>query len=58
MTLILLTVKCSDTYEQVFQVTSVYVCENEEMGLNIGHVLVIQSNSCTIHTLKHTHFNI
>jgi hypothetical protein len=29
MTLIILTVKCSDIYEQIFQVTSVYVYENE-----------------------------
>jgi len=25
---------------------------------NKSNVLVIQSNSCTIHTLKYTHFNI
>jgi hypothetical protein len=30
---------------------------NENKGVNIV-LLVIQSNSCTIHTLKHNHFNI
>ena len=30
---------------------------NENKGVNIV-LLVTQSNSCTIHTLKHNHFNI
>jgi len=34
------------------------VCKRVKFNLNMYVLLVIQSNSCTIHTLKHSHLNI
>jgi len=46
------------TVYMILQVSQFYKQQSRNGCLTYFVTLVIQSNSCTIHTLKHTHFNI